>query len=205
LPEYHTPGPPGSARPDFFERCTNAGIAAQITLQPLVRFPIDAAIIFSDILIVPQAMGRSLKMVPSEGPVFDVPLEPTDTFPAADDPAVHAKLQSIMRALTVTRHRLNGHAPLIGFAGGPWTLLAYMVEGAPSKTWSRARSWLYQHERRVHEILHLLTRVLILYLVNQVRAGAQVLQVRRNVVLGRRGGCVLDRAECRCLKVTPAS
>lgn len=177
LPEYHTPGPAGSAKPDFFERCTNAAIACQITLQPLVRFPIDAAIIFSDILIVPQAMGRSLTMVPSEGPVFDVALQPSDTLPSADDPTIYEKLQSIMRALTLTRHRLGGHAPLIGFCGGPWTLLAYMVEGAPSKTWSKARSWLYRHEKRSHEVLSLLTDVLIRYLVNQVRAGAQALQV----------------------------
>ena len=177
LPEYHAIGPSGAPRADFFERCTNAALAAQITLQPLVRFAIDAAIIFSDILIVPQAMGRSLTMVPSEGPVFDAPLLPTDALPDADEPSIHVKLQSIMRALTVTRHRLGGHAPLIGFCGGPWTLLAYMVEGAPSKTWSKARAWLYCHVQRSHEVLRLLTRVLIRYLVNQVKAGAQVLQV----------------------------
>ncbi len=177
LPEYHTPGPNGGAKTDFFARCEDAALAAQTTLQPLARFAVDAAIIFSDILVVPQALGRVVRMHAGHGPCFDAPLTLADAVPDVDDPAVYARLQHIMRAITVTRHRLAGHVPLIGFAGGPWTLLAYMVEGTPSKTWSAARRWLYAHPERAHAWLRALTHVLIRYLAEQVEAGAQALQL----------------------------
>lgn len=177
LPEYHTPGPDGGGKTDFFTRCDDAALAAQTTLQPLARFAVDAAIIFSDILVVPRALGRAVRMHAGHGPCFDTPLSPDEPLPDADDARVYERLQPIMRAITVTRHRLAGHVPLIGFAGGPWTLLAYMVEGTPSKTWSAARRWLYQHRERAHAWLQLLTRVIIRYLAEQVDAGAQALQL----------------------------
>lgn len=179
LPEYHRPGPGEGAATDFFSRCDDAALAAQTTLQPLARFAVDAAIIFSDILVVPRALGRAISMHPGHGPCFDVALSVDEPVPigAVDDANVHARLESIMRAITVTRHRINGHVPLIGFAGGPWTLLAYMIEGTPSKTWSRARGWLYRHPERSHQWLSLLTRLVIRYLADQVAAGAQALQL----------------------------
>jgi uroporphyrinogen decarboxylase len=180
LPEYHRPGPGDGAATDFFTRCDDAALAAQTTLQPLARFAVDAAIIFSDILVVPRALGRAISMHPGHGPCFDLPLTVDEPLPATDplaDPLVLARLEPIMRALTVTRHRLAGHVPLIGFAGGPWTLLAYMIEGTPSKTWSKARAWLYRHPARAHQWLALLARLLVRYLADQVAAGAQALQL----------------------------
>lgn len=154
-------------------------MSCQTTLQPLARFAVDAAIVFSDILIVATALGRECRMVAGKGPCFVEPLTIDDvpSLPAADDASVHEHLKQMMRTLTVTRHRLGGHVPLIGFAGGPWTLLAYMVEGAPSKTWAKARKWLYADRAAAHRVLTLLSDVIERYLTDQVAAGAQALQV----------------------------
>ena len=122
--------PQASAGIDFFTRCRTASIAVQLTLQPLVRFPLDAAIIFSDILVIPQALGLECLMTPGVGPTFPEPIAtPADLSRLNAAVDVEASLGYVFNAISVARHRLGGHVPLIGFAGAPWTLFAYMIEG----------------------------------------------------------------------------
>lgn len=121
------------------------------------------------------------QMQPSVGPVFPQPLStPEDVDARLLDPAevdVDAALGYVFKAITLTRHRLAGHVPLIGFAGAPWTLMSYAVEGRGSKTWNKAKAMLYSHPETAHKILEAVTDVTVRYLVGQVRAGAQILQV----------------------------
>ncbi|MDX1639049.1 MAG: uroporphyrinogen decarboxylase, partial [Balneolaceae bacterium] len=137
----------------------------------------DAAIIFSDILTVPQALGIDVKMVSGKGPVMENPIRtPDDAFAIlAED--VPGKLHHVMEALTLTRNELNGRVPLIGFAGAPWTLFCYMVQGEGSKNFAKAKAFLYQHPDAAGHVLKELTRATIDYLQAQVEAGAQVVQV----------------------------
>ena len=161
----------------FFEVCQTPEYACEVTLQPIRRYDMDASIIFSDILVVPQAMGMHCEMVPGKGPHFPQPLT-LDTLPQLDlEVDVKKKLQYVFDAITLTRKELDGKVPLIGFCGAPWTLFAYMVEGGGSKTYSKAKSWLYKHEKETNLILDAITELLIDYLVGQVKAGAQMLQV----------------------------
>lgn len=164
---------------DFFTICRTPELACQITLQPIDRFDLDAAIIFSDILVVPQALGMEVKMHPGEGPVFPSPLEtPADIESQINHNVnVEEELSYVMEAISLTRHRLNGRVPLLGFAGAPWTLFAYMIEGKGSKTQSKAKKWLYQHPKESHRLLNILTQVIVEFLFLQVKAGAQMLQV----------------------------
>lgn len=162
---------------DFFTCCQTPEIASELTLQPIRRFPLDAAIIFSDILVIPQALGMKVEMKPGVGPVFDKPLvDPTD-LEALTVPDVKVALKYVYDAITMTRHKLEGKVPLIGFTGAPWTLMSYMIEGQGSKTQSKAKKWLYQHPESSHKLLRILATVCTDYLVEQVRAGAQLLQV----------------------------
>ncbi|KAK4303913.1 hypothetical protein Pmani_024119 [Petrolisthes manimaculis] len=166
------------AQYDFFTMCRTPEVACQVTLQPLDRFPLDAAIIFSDILVVPQALGMEVQMKPGEGPVFPSPLSgPEDLDRLCNPKDVCAKLQYVFDAITLTRHKLDGRAPLIGFCGAPWTIMAYMIEGKGSKTMSNAKCWLYRHPEASHRLLKTITDATIAYLVGQVKAGAQLLQV----------------------------
>ena len=162
---------------EFFKVCQTPELAAEITLQPIRRFPLDAAIIFSDILVVPQALGMVVQMKPGVGPVFDKPLCVPEDIDTLVRPDVKVALKYVYEAITLTRHKLEGKVPLIGFTGAPWTLMAYMIEGGGSKTQSKAKRWLYQHPEASHKLLSLLTEVCVDYLVEQVRAGAQLLQV----------------------------
>ncbi|KAJ3300183.1 hypothetical protein HDV03_002368 [Kappamyces sp. JEL0829] len=143
------------------------------------RYLPDASIIFSDILVVPQAMGLEVEMLPGKGPSFPAPLKtPEDLkrlLPAPVD--VDASLSYVYDAITLTRQRLDGRVPLFGFAGAPWTLMAYMVEGGGSKNLSKAKSWLLNHPKESHELLQRITDVLVAFLIGQVKAGAQILQV----------------------------
>ena len=174
LPEYNAIG----EGLDFFDKCRTPALACAITLQPLVRFPLDAAIIFSDILVVLQALGMHCDMVKGKGPVFPQPIGKPEDIDALN-PAVDVsqELGYVFKAITLTRHRLGGHVPLIGFAGAPWTLFAYAIEGSGSKTFSKAIRWLYLHPEASHRLLGMIADVTVRYLVGQVRAGAQLLQV----------------------------
>jgi len=152
-------------------------LACEITLQPIRRFPLDAAIIFSDILVIPQALGMKVEMKPGVGPVFDSPLVVPDDIDKLVVPDVKVALKYVYDAITLTRHKLEGKVPLIGFTGAPWTLMAYMIEGGGSKTQSKAKKWLYQYPEASKKLLAMITGVCVDYLVEQVRAGAQLLQV----------------------------
>ncbi|XP_028938839.1 uroporphyrinogen decarboxylase isoform X1 [Ornithorhynchus anatinus] len=174
LPEFRET----RAARDFFSTCRSPEACCELTLQPLRRFPLDAAIIFSDILVVPQALGMEVTMVPGKGPTFPSPLrEEEDLERLRSKVDVAAELGYVFRAITLTRHRLAGRVPLIGFAGAPWTLMTYMVEGGGSNTMAQAKRWLYQRPQASHRLLRQLTDVLVPYLVGQVAAGAQALQL----------------------------
>lgn len=173
LPEYRAL----RSEDAFFTVCRTPELAAEVTLQPIRRFPLDAAIIFSDILVVPQAMGMEVEMVPGRGPHFRNPLATPVDLERLVKPDVHDALGYVFEALTLTRHRLEGRVPLIGFCGAPWTLMAYMVEGGGSRTFARSKGWLYQHAEASHDLLQRITDLLVDYLVGQVDAGAQALQV----------------------------
>ncbi|KAJ1990944.1 Uroporphyrinogen decarboxylase in heme biosynthesis [Dimargaris cristalligena] len=167
---------------DFFSMCRTPEIACEITIQPVRRFRglLDAAIIFSDILVIPQALGMTVEMVPGKGPHFPDPLvTPADIArvirPGTVD--IRQELGYVLDALTLTRQTLAGEVPLLGFVGAPWTMLAYMIEGGGSKTFSKAKAWLYRYPEACHQLLQQLTDVCVDFLVAQVRAGAQMVQV----------------------------
>jgi uroporphyrinogen decarboxylase len=165
----------------FFQLCRNPELACEVTLQPLRRYPLDAAIIFSDILVVPQALGLEVEMEVGVGPIIPQPLQtPSDISRLIENLDVSQSLGYVFDAIRLTRKRLeesHNSTPLIGFAGAPWTLFAYMVEGSSSKTWSKAKRWFYMYPEGSHQVLQRLTDVIVEFLVGQVRAGAQALQV----------------------------
>ncbi|CAG2062819.1 unnamed protein product, partial [Timema podura] len=131
---------------DFFTICQTPELAAEITLQPIQRFDLDAAIIFSDILVIPQALGMIVEMKPGIGPVLPNPLvEPEDIAKLETPVDVSLKLGYVGEAITLVRHRLEGKVPLIGFSGAPWTLMGYMIEGGGSKTMAKSKAWLYRY------------------------------------------------------------
>ncbi|KAI8868014.1 uroporphyrinogen decarboxylase-like protein [Ramicandelaber brevisporus] len=177
LPEFRAV----RAESDFFNVCRTPEKATEVTVQPIRRYSglLDAAIIFSDILVLPQALGLVVEMVPGKGPHFPSPL----ADPAVDlqrlnwTPDIDQELKYVYDAITMTRLALNGEVPLIGFCGAPWTLLAYMIEGGGSKTHSKSKTWLLRHPQESHRILRLLSDSAVTFLVGQVRAGAQLLQV----------------------------
>uniref|UniRef100_A0A8C9BHV0 Uroporphyrinogen decarboxylase n=1 Tax=Phocoena sinus TaxID=42100 RepID=A0A8C9BHV0_PHOSS len=172
LPEFRET----RAAQDFFNTCRSPETCCELTLQPLRRFPLDAAIIFSDILVVPQALGMEVTMVPGKGPSFPEPLrEERDLQRLRDPTTVASELGYVFQAITLTRQRLAGRVPLIGFAGAPWTLMTYMVEGGGSSTMAQAKRWLYQRPQASHQLLRILTDALVPYLVGQVAAGAQII------------------------------
>lgn len=173
LPEYRALRSEGS----FFEVVRTPELAAEVTLQPIRRYPLDAAIIFSDILVVPQAMGLEVEMLPGTGPHFPNPLQAPAELNRLVMPNVAAQLDYVFEAISLTRMKLEGKVPLIGFCGAPWTLMAYMIEGGGSKTFSRARSWLYQHPDAAHTLLRQITDVCSDFLIKQIGAGAQLVQV----------------------------
>ncbi|RKP26255.1 uroporphyrinogen decarboxylase [Syncephalis pseudoplumigaleata] len=176
LPEFRAM----RAEHDFFRVCRTPELAARLTLQPIERYGdlLDGSIIFSDILVVPQALGMTVEMVPGKGPHFPEPLSvPEDLNRLAASVDVVAELGYMFDAITLTRQQLDGRVPLFGFCGAPWTLMAYMVEGGGSKTFSKAKTWLYKYPEASAQLLGRLTDVLIDFLVGQVNAGAQILQV----------------------------
>eukprot|EP00914_Ancora_sagittata_P013554 GHVO01026693.1.p1 GENE.GHVO01026693.1~~GHVO01026693.1.p1 ORF type:complete len:346 (-),score=55.88 GHVO01026693.1:69-1106(-) len=161
----------------FIEKCKNPSLACEVTLQPLIRFNLDAAIIFSDILVVPEALGLTLKETPT-GPKFVTALDtPEDIKNLEQEPDVEKSLGFVFKAITLTRHRIRGQCPLIGFSGAPWTLMSYMIEGGSSTSYMKAKRWLFQYPNESHTLLQMLTDVIVKYLIGQVKAGAQLLQV----------------------------
>lgn len=163
---------------EFFSICQTPELAAEASLQPIRRFDLDACIIFSDILVIPQALGMTVEMRPGVGPVLPDPLVSPDDMKKLDKTAdITEKLSYVGEAITLTRHKLDGKVPLLGFSGAPWTLMAYMIEGGGSKTLAKAKAWLYQYPDASKQLLRVITNAVVDYLVMQACAGAQMLQV----------------------------
>ncbi|EFX01575.1 uroporphyrinogen decarboxylase [Grosmannia clavigera kw1407] len=180
LPEYHV----AKGGRDFFECCRDAEVASTLTLQPIERFAglIDAAIIFSDILVVPQALGMTVEMIDKKGPHFPAPLaDPDDpqVAPLLAKPVAAAadELEYVYAAVRRTREKLHGRVPLIGFCGAPWTLFCYMVEGGGTRLFAHSKRWIYAHPDTSGQLLHKLAEVCVEHLARQVQAGAQLVQV----------------------------
>lgn len=165
---------------DFFDFVRTPALAAEVTLQPVRRYAglLDASIIFSDILVVPQALGMTVEMLPGKGPHFPDPLvTPADVAKLKTHVDVQQELGYVFEAITLTRHQLDGQVPLIGFTGAPWTLLAYMIEGGGSKTLQLAKTWIFKYPEESKALLKRIADVCVDYLVGQIKAGAQLVQV----------------------------
>lgn len=176
LPEYKQ----FKGNDDFFDLCRTPEKAATITIQPIDHYPglIDAAIIFNDILVIPQALGMTVEMKENVGPSFPDPLRvPSDINKLNFNPDVKKELGWALEAITLTRHRLAGRVPLLGFVGAPWTLLVYMIEGGGTKMFRFVKEWIFTYPEECHKLLDLLTSTCVDFLVEQVRAGAQMVQV----------------------------
>lgn len=174
LPEYREIR---SKAGDFMTLCQNPVLACEVTLQPLRRFDLDAAILFSDILTVPDAMGLGLYFEQGEGPRFRKPVRTAKDVAALPLIKADADLSYVMDAVKLIRHELNGQVPLIGFSGSPWTIATYMVEGGASKDFSIIKRMLMATPELMHELLEKITLSVIDYLNAQIRAGVQVVQI----------------------------
>ena len=174
LPEYKATRAEAG---DFMSLCRNADLACEVTLQPLRRYALDAAILFSDILTIPDAMGLGLSFGAGEGPKFARPIETkahVDNLPIPDP---EGELQYVMNAVRTIRRELKGEVPLIGFSGSPWTLATYMVEGGSSKAFTKIKKMMYTEPHLLHALLDKLADSVILYLNAQIKAGAQAVMV----------------------------
>jgi uroporphyrinogen decarboxylase len=162
---------------DFFTRVQTPALATEITLQPVDQIGVDAAILFSDILVVLQAMGLEVQLVENKGPVLPDPVRTAADLDRVYVPDVEETLGYVFDAIRLTKQELNNRVPLIGFAGAPWTLLCYMVEGKGSKTFDGVKSFCYTQPELAHRLLQMLTDTTIAYLKQQVRAGVDVIQL----------------------------
>ncbi|MES2329475.1 MAG: uroporphyrinogen decarboxylase [Bacteroidota bacterium] len=161
----------------FFERCQTPELACQITLQPVDIIGVDAAILFSDILVVPQAMGLEVQLIESKGPILPDPIKTAKDLDRVRVPDVDETLGYVFDAIKLIKQELNGRVPLIGFAGAPWTLLCYMVQGKGSKTFDEAKAFCYTQPELAHRLLQMITDTTIAYLQAQVKAGADTIQI----------------------------
>jgi uroporphyrinogen decarboxylase len=173
LPEYRKVR---EAAGDFKTMVKTPALAAEVTIQPVDILGVDAAIIFSDILVIPEAMGLNYEMEERRGPVF-----PKKISSVSDLKSLHVaeagELNYVMEAIRLTKRQLNGRVPLIGFAGAPWTIFSYMIEGSGSKTFSEARKFLYTQPAVSHQLLDMITQSTIYYLKAQIQAGADIVQI----------------------------
>jgi uroporphyrinogen decarboxylase len=161
----------------FFERCQNPELATEITVMPVDQVGVDAAIIFSDILVVPQAMGMEVQLIEKLGPLLPAPIKSAADLQRLSVPDVNDTLHYVFEALSLTKKTLDGKVPLIGFAGAPWTLLCYMVQGKGSKTFDEAKAFCFQQPAVAHQLLQMVTDTTIAYLKAQVKAGADCVQI----------------------------
>lgn len=161
----------------FFERCQTPELACEITIQPVDIVGVDAAILFSDILVVPQAMGLEVQLVESKGPFLPDPVKTFKDLDRVRVPDVHETLGYVFDAIKLIKQELNGRVPLIGFAGAPWTLLCYMVQGKGSKTFDEAKAFCFTQPELAHRLLQMITDTTIAYLQAQVAAGADTVQL----------------------------
>lgn len=162
---------------DFMTMCKTPELACEVTLQPLKRFDLDAAIIFSDILTIPDAMGLGLYFETGEGPKFNKSISCKADIDKLPIPDPELSLQYVMDAIRLTRKELAGKVPLIGFSGSPWTLATYMIEGGSSKTFTKIKKMLYSEPHVLHKLLDKLAQSVALYLNAQIQAGAQSIMI----------------------------
>ncbi len=174
LPEYRATRKTAGS---FLGMAMTPELACEVTLQPLRRFPLDAAILFSDILTVPNAMGLGLYFVDGEGPKFERPVRSSGDIDKLAVPDMETELRYVMDAVRMIRRELDGSVPLIGFSGSPWTIACYMVEGGGSKEWGKVKALAINDPAAMHTLLGVVTDAVIAYLSAQHAAGAQVLQV----------------------------
>lgn len=174
LPEYKATRAEAG---DFMSLCRNADLACEVTLQPLRRYALDAAILFSDILTIPDAMGLGLSFGAGEGPKFAKVIASKSDVEQLPIPDPEGELQYVMNAVRTIRRELQGEVPLIGFSGSPWTLATYMVEGGSSKAFTKIKKMLYSEPHLLHALLDKLADSVILYLNAQIKAGAQAVMV----------------------------
>lgn len=162
---------------NFMNLCTNPELACEVTLQPLERFDFDAAILFSDILTIPDAMGLGLYFSEGEGPHFKNPVRTAADIEKLPIPDPELELKYVVDAVRLTRKNLQGRVPLIGFSGSPWTLATYMVEGSSSKTFSKVKGLMFEQPRLMHKMLDKLAESVAVYLNAQIAAGAQAVML----------------------------
>lgn len=174
LPEYKVTRAEAG---DFMSLCRNADLACEVTLQPLCRYPLDAAILFSDILTVPDAMGLGLRFEQGDGPRFTRSIQSCRDVEHLPIPDPEQELGYVMNAVRAIRGRLEGAVPLIGFSGSPWTLATYMVEGGSSKAFTKIKQMLYAEPKTLHLLLDKLADSVVLYLNGQIRAGVQAVML----------------------------
>jgi uroporphyrinogen decarboxylase len=174
LPEYRATRARAGG---FLEMCTNPQIACEITLQPVNRYPLDAAILFSDILTIPHAMNLGLEFEAGEGPKFERPVRSAADIAKLGVPDPGRELKYVTDAVALVRRELHGRIPLIGFAGSPWTVATYMVEGGGSKSFGQIKRMMYEAPRDLHRLLELLAKATMLYLNAQIAAGAQAVML----------------------------
>jgi len=174
LPEYRATRERAG---NFLTLCQTPELACEVTLQPLRRFPLDAAILFSDILTVPDAMGLGLEFAEGEGPRFRHPVRNRDAIARLGVPDPEVELRYVMDAVRLIRRELAGAVPLIGFAGSPWTLATYMVEGGSSREFAEIKRMLFDVPTLLHELLEVVTRAVEAYLLAQIGAGAQAVML----------------------------
>jgi uroporphyrinogen decarboxylase len=174
LPEYRATREKAG---DFLALCKNPELCCEVTMQPLERFDLDAAIIFSDILTIPDAMGLGLSLQEKIGPVFSRPITNFKEIKALSIPDPEQDLGYVMDAIRLTKKTLNGKVPLIGFAGSPWTLAAYMVEGAGSRDFAKVKKLAYGNPEAAHMLLNKLAESVTIYLEAQISAGADAVMI----------------------------
>jgi uroporphyrinogen decarboxylase len=174
LPEYRATREKAGS---FMDLCSNPELACEVTLQPLDRFPLDAAILFSDILTIPDAMGLGLKFIEGEGPVFEHPVRSRGEILKLGAPDPEVELRYVLDAVRTIRGALGGRVPLIGFSGSPWTLATYMVEGGSTREFARIKGLAYSEPDTMEALLDTLVTAVTRYLNAQVEAGAQALMI----------------------------
>lgn len=174
LPEYRATREKAG---NFITLCQTPELACEVTLQPLERYSLDAAILFSDILTIPDAMGLELELIESIGPVFHKPINSLADIKQLPMPDPEQELSYVMDAIRLIRQELNGKVPLIGFAGSPWTIATYMVEGKSSKDFSKIKKWLYSEPKAIHQLLSHVANAVASYLNAQIHAGAQAIMI----------------------------
>lgn len=174
LPEYRAVR---SKAGSFMQLCTNPELACEVTMQPLERFAFDAAILFSDILTIPDAMGLGLSFAEGEGPQFAKPIRTAEDIKQLPIPDPESELRYVMDAVRLIKTNLQGRVPLIGFSGSPWTLATYMVEGKSSKSFQKVKSLMFEQPQLMHQMLDKLAQSVAAYLNAQIAAGADAVMV----------------------------